>query len=63
MPMENIRSKIMAGVDAKRDQRLRAGDARHAANLFCNHLGQLIVIARAHDRRQIVAAGDRINFA
>ena len=53
----------MSRVDAKRDQRLRAGNARHGANMFRDDLRQLIVVARAHDRRQVIAPGDRIDFA
>jgi hypothetical protein len=54
--------QIVTRVDAERDQRLRAGDARNTPNVLRDDLGQLIVVAGAHDRGEIIASRDGVNF-
>ena len=54
--------QIVTRINAKRDQRLRAGDSRNSPNMLCDDLCQLIVVAGAHNHGEIVTSSDRINL-
>src|SRR5262245_16456689 len=54
--------QVFARVNAERDERVGAHDARHTGELFGHYTGDVLPLGHAQDSDQIPITGHRIDF-